>query len=1022
MRLSPLFLVLLATAASADPGQVVLGPARFTVIAPECVRLEYQPDGKFIDAPSLFAANREARDTDATISSSPTRVEIDTGRIHLVYQPDGQPFSARNLSADIAGGGTWTPGQASTGNLGGTLHSLDYVQAPQDLGEGVLSRDGWYLLDDSARALIASSPALGTPDGFGDTWIAARPAGSGTDWYLFGYGQDYAAGLRALTTIGGPVPLPRKYVLGSWYSRWWKYSSNDYREIVKEFHEHDFPLDVLVWDMYWHIDGWTGYSWNRSLLPDAEKLLQELHAENIHVPLNDHPASGIQPAETMYAGFMRAMGQDPASKAVIPYDAGNRRYLDTAFQYAQSAREKDGADFWWLDWMGSESAPFNQLPWLNEYYYRHSEANGLRGQDFARWGDWGDHRHPINFSGDTYADWWMLQYQVPFTATAGNVGAFYWSHDVGGFMSVSSLGNLGSEPAELLARWAQFGALSPILRLHSTQDPNLDKRPWLWGADVESSMHSSFHLRAELVPYLYSTAWEAHHDSLPLMRPLYLDSPAESEAYANLQEYELGDALLAAPVTHAGAGSGHVATQAVWFPPSSKRWYRWDSGELYQGGAQQLITSDLIEAPLFARGGVPVLLQPYNERPGTAALSTLVVRAYPGDDGQVSSAVLYEDDGETKAYETGADALTPVTYQRSGNQMSIELQPTIGSFTGQLAQRGAQLEFPATQKAEGAWLNGTPIAFTYDAPTSTNTVTIPPQAIHEAALVTIQAEEADPAAAARAAQARRTAGASGDAATLLAIQGQGIATRGTTGLEVFPGAKGATVQITDVAGDVSRNVLSTTCASSVCAYDPGPPADDGTFPLGMTIARTATVTLAEPHQKLKQVLSQASTDLRAWSWVGPFDFDITKSVTAQAYPPETESRINLRETYTGSGKQTLSWAPVTTGADGAVNLFPLVPQADHKLAYAVSYLHSDAQQGIRLGIQADDAIEVFLDGIQIYALDGQHDVDQPASYVLAGLPPGDHELLLKIANFTGGWGFRVSAETGAPITVSANPW
>src|SRR5437762_2879533 len=86
-----------------------------------------------------------------------------------------------------------------TPNLSGTLRTLDGVSGATDVGEGILSRDGWYLLDDSKTPLLTT-----------DGWVRSRPKDAGTDWYLFGYGTDYRAALKSLTTISGPVPLPRK--------------------------------------------------------------------------------------------------------------------------------------------------------------------------------------------------------------------------------------------------------------------------------------------------------------------------------------------------------------------------------------------------------------------------------------------------------------------------------------------------------------------------------------------------------------------------------------------------------------------------------------------------------------------------------------------------------------------------------------------------------------------------------------------------------------------------------------------
>ncbi len=226
-------------------GMVTVGNARFTVITPNLIRMEYALDGKFVDLPSWFAINRQARDPDAKITLGEGKVEIDTGAIHLTYLDDKHPFSADNLTAEIKKGSDtvlWKPGLPSSKNMGGTIPTLDGAMGAVPLGEGILSRDGWYLLNDSKSPL------------FSGDWITQRPKGpdgssNDWDWYLFGYGLDYRAAFQSLTAVGGAIPLPRKYTLGVWYSRYWPYSADDFRKIVGEYQDHGYPLDVLVMDM-----------------------------------------------------------------------------------------------------------------------------------------------------------------------------------------------------------------------------------------------------------------------------------------------------------------------------------------------------------------------------------------------------------------------------------------------------------------------------------------------------------------------------------------------------------------------------------------------------------------------------------------------------------------------------------------------------------------------------------------------------------------------------------------------------
>jgi hypothetical protein len=489
-------------------------------------------------------------------------------------------------------------------------------------------------------------------------------------------------------------------------------------------------------DMDWHRDGWTGWSWNRKLLPDAEALLPWFHSQGLHVTLNLHPADGVGPQEDQYAAFMHDMGADPSTKQTIPFDAADPKYMHALFADVFAPLEKDGVDFWWLDWQqypNTRSVPdLTNLFWLNTLLFDHTAQGGQRGVSFSRWAGWGDHRHPIHFSGDADTGFPMLAFEVPFTSTAGNVGCFFWSHDIGGHM--------GGRNEESYARWVQFGAVSPVLRSHSTRDAQTDRRPWNYPAWAEDSMRVSFHLRDQLFPYIYTSAAESSRETIPLDRPLYLDYPQEENAYHNAQEFLLGDNLLAAPIVSQGVGPGRVGTQTVWFPPGAT-WYNLFSGEKFNGGTSKLVAADIAEFPLYAKGGVPIPMQPYTPRMATTPLTTLRVRCYPGPDGVTGRSTLYEDDGVTTGYERGQSATTPLSYTRRGNLMTVVVGAAQGHYAGQPVRRRLLIELPDTAQGK-ATVNGKPVAVVYDPRMMTSRIALPPQSIREAATIVLAAAPA----------------------------------------------------------------------------------------------------------------------------------------------------------------------------------------------------------------------------------------------------------------------------------------
>lgn len=714
---------------AAGTGQVVEGNARFTVITPNLVRIEYAPDGVFVDAPSDFAANRTARYSNAQTERTGEAVTIRTSAFELRYRPTGHPLHRGNLEADIFGPdgkpfAHWEPYMDNPDNLGGARLSLDQWKQAGKVEDGILSRSGWFLLDDS-RSLI-------WPEGR----FRGRPDRKATDWYLFAYGTDYPAAFRSLREIGGATPMPRAYQLGSCYSRHWNYTQKEFSEIVDEYALNGFPLDVLVMDMGWHRPGWTGYTWNRDLLPNPRQLIDECHSRGIAVALNDHPGE-IRPQEKNYKCFMESMGANSLSGDVLPFGWRDQTYLENYVRCMTSPLLDNGVDFWWLD--GGSSL-------LNRLYFERSGRDGLRGATLARWFGWGSHRYPIQFSGDASTSFRLLRFEIPFTVSSGNAGCFFWSHDIGGFV--------GERNEESYARWCQFGAAGTALRVHSTMREDMDRRPWLYSPAMKQSMRRSFLLRSQLFPYIVSSVRQVHERNIPLLRAPYLNSPLDEAAYRQPQEYLFGDHLLVAPVVSPGAGSNRLARQAVWFPEGD--WFNWFTGERFGGGREVLVAADIDEFPLYVRGGAPIPMRTEPDSNHIASpLADLLIRCFPGADGQRTETVLYEDDGVSRAYESGAYAKTRLSYSRRGDRVRIAVLPQGGHFSGQRKTRAYVVELPCTRPLSDVRVNGIKTGAEYDAENRVSRIRIPARPLKETMVVECNAPDADVAFLARKAFARR---------------------------------------------------------------------------------------------------------------------------------------------------------------------------------------------------------------------------------------------------------------------------
>lgn len=590
----------LPNAPVADPAATVTGDRyRITVLTDGLLRLEYAADGVFEDRASTFALNRALPVPRFRVLDHGTHLEVVTDRLRLTY--DKGPFSASGLAVDALGGvsdwqSSWRYGQ-ETEDLRGTARTLDLADGAVPLEPGVVSRHGIAVIDDSASFLFDD-----------DGWAVPRPAGERTDLYLFVHGRDHLAALRALYAVSGPTPLLPRWALGNWWSRFHRYTTASYQELMDRFRAEGIPFSVAVIDMDWHLtdvdprygSGWTGYTWNRDLFPDPPAFLSWLHDNGQRVTLNVHPADGIRAFEEAYPAVAAALGRDTAHGDPIAFDATDPDFL-RAYLDLHRTLEADGVDFWWVDWQqGTHSRVVGIDPlWvLNHVHYLDSCRDSRPGLTFSRYAGPGSHRYPVGFSGDAVITWDSLDFQPYFTATASNIGYGWWSHDVGGHFR-------GVRDDELATRWVQLGVFSPITRLHSGNNPFATKEPWSFGPQARATMTAFLRLRHRLVPYLHAMNHRAAA-GVPLVLPLYYEWPEAEAAYEVPNQFRFGTELLVAPITRPADRRTLLGRTRGWLPPGT--WVDLLTDVVYDGDREVLFHRDLTTVPVLAKAGAIVPL------------------------------------------------------------------------------------------------------------------------------------------------------------------------------------------------------------------------------------------------------------------------------------------------------------------------------------------------------------------------------------------------------------------------------
>ncbi|WP_426700768.1 TIM-barrel domain-containing protein [Rhodanobacter sp. Col0626] len=721
----------------ANPGAVVeRGDVRFTVLTPRMIRMEWSPDKHFVDAPSQVFIDRDQPVPKFTTATRNGEIHIDTASLSLTYTLGSGRFSEKNLtihSKDLKTAFNWHPGQIESGNLKGTARTLDRYRGDVqlgsgkhlDLGQGLLSQQGWHLVDDSKSFLFDDSAWR---------WVEKRRCADCQDLYFLGYGHQYEKILGDYANVAGREPMPPRFAFGYWWSRYWNYSDSEIRDLVENFERYGIPLDVLVIDMDWHRTdglsedsryakedtfgqpvGWTGYTWNRSLFPAPSQFLAWLHGQKLKVTLNLHPASGVTPSEAQYPAFAKAM--DVHDGKAIGIETADKRFMGSLFDTVLDPLRAEGINFWWLDWQqwpDSKTLPgLSNTWWLNYVFYTHMQrADKERALIYHRWGGLGNHRYQVGFSGDSVISWQSLAYQPYFTATASNVLYGYWSHDIGGHMFADDTPeNERHIDPELYVRWMQFGAFSPILRTHSSKEAALRKEPWGFPPEVFAALRQIIDLRYAMAPYIYTASREAYDSGISLMRPLYYAWPDEAKAYDADNEYMFGDDLLVAPV--AQPMKDGAATVATWLPPG--RWYDRNRGDVLDGG--QTVTRDytLDEVPVFVRAGAVVPMNPFSvKKLQDMDNSAVVLRQFPGGNAHTR---LYTDAGNSEGYRRGEYAFTAIDGQRDAHAATLTVGPRQGRYPGMPQGTQFTVELPDATLPQSVVVNGKRYARSDDART-----------------------------------------------------------------------------------------------------------------------------------------------------------------------------------------------------------------------------------------------------------------------------------------------------------------
>jgi len=484
--------------------------------------------------------------------------------------------------------------------------------------------------------------------------------------YIMVLGENLKDTVTNTVAVTGKQPLPPRWLLGNFASRFGYKSQNEVMDVIDAFNTQDIPVDAVVLDLYWFgkdIKGHMGnLSWDTVAFPEPEKMISELRAQDVKTVLITEPFILTTSKQWDSAVANNALAQnDDGAPYTFDFYFGNTGLVDVFseagqdwfWQYYEKLAAQ-GVAGWWGDLGEPEVHPDDIQHMWQSTKVSGAEVHNAYGHQWAktvynnltelqpdtrpfvlmRSGFLGSQRYGmVPWTGDVSRSWGGLKPQVELALQMSVFGMAYTHSDLGGFAGGETF-----DP-ELYTRWLQFGTFSPVFRPHA-QD-NIAPEPIFHADPVKSIARKFIQLRYDMLPYNYSLAFENALYGTPLMRPLAM-AYGESDWFENADSYLWGDGLLVSPVTS--------ANQAEWptLLPEGV-WFDFFSDTKYQGG-------QTVNYPL-SQDNYPVWVKAGSFMPMTKGLSRTEqfdarkIEMHYWHDNSVNSSsyTYYEDDGKNPA-------------------------------------------------------------------------------------------------------------------------------------------------------------------------------------------------------------------------------------------------------------------------------------------------------------------------------------------------------------------------------------
>jgi oligosaccharide 4-alpha-D-glucosyltransferase len=481
---------------------------------------------------------------------------------------------------------------------------------------------------------------------------------SGRKTYQVIVGDSWEDLIDNYTQLTGKQPLPPRWVLGNFSSRFGYHSQKETEETITKFKEEKIPVDAVILDLYWFGKELKGTMGNlevyKDSFPDMKGMISKLKNKGVKTILITEPfilSNSKKWNETVAKDVLAkdSVG-DPAK---YDFYFGNTGIVDIY--------KKEGKDWFWNIYKdilnlgvkglwGDLGEPEVHPKWVQHATGSADEVHNIYGHDWARLifegyqkdfpavrpfilmraGYSGSQRFGmIPWSGDVNRSWGGLQSQPEIALQMGMQGLGYMHSDLGGFAGANLDDNL-------YIRWLQYGVFQPIYRPHAQED--VPSEPVFRSEKAMRLAKKAIELRYQLLPYNYNLAFINNQKGTPLMRPIFFEEDAE-KLMTNASTYLWGKDFLITPIL-----KDSVKVKEIYFPKTAN-WFNFYTNKKIEGGQTKSVAVAEARIPTYVRAGafIPMtkLVQTTDDYDG----NSLEIHYYFDASVKKSERTMYNDNG-----------------------------------------------------------------------------------------------------------------------------------------------------------------------------------------------------------------------------------------------------------------------------------------------------------------------------------------------------------------------------------------